>query len=225
MRRFAVIGLGRFGRRLAANLASAGQEVIGIDHEVKIIEEIRDRVTLAIALDATDEQALRSQAIDKVDVAIVGIGDDFQARVLATVILKQMAVPRVITRAVNPIDAQIMKRVGADEVVNPEDESADRWAARLANPWFLSRFELDPGYSIVEMKTPDRWVGKTLAQLSLRREMGIHIVAIKHRHTTTDASTPAGQTLTIPLPDEPLQDQDLLVILGSDDSLSHVPQD
>ena len=126
MERFAVIGLGRFGSRLAKNLAASGAEVIAIDRDRMIVEELRDQVTLAIAMDATDEQALKIQGIDKVDCAVVGMGHNFESNALATVLLKSMRVKRVISRAGNDMQAQILKRIGADSVVSPEDESADR---------------------------------------------------------------------------------------------------
>lgn len=223
MQQFAVIGLGRFGLRLAVNLATAGQQVIAVDRNVRLVEEIRDRVTLAVALDATDEEALRAQGIDQVDVAVVGIGDDFEARVLTTVILKQLGVARVISRAITPIGTSIMKRVGADEVVNPENESADRWAVRLAHPWFLSHFELDPGYSIVEINTPASWAGKTLAQLQLRKEMDLHVVAVKHFGTDQVQPRLGRPTLRVPRPDDPLGRHDVLMVMGSDEDLSRLP--
>ena len=222
MQRFAVIGLGRFGSRLANNLASAGQEVIAIDKNKRLIEEMRDRVTLAVALDATDERALRSQGVDQVDVAIVGIGDAFESATLITVILKQLGVPRIISRASAPTSAHIMKRIGADEIVTPEDESADRWAVNLTNPWFLSRFELDTGHSIVEINTPPSWVGKTLIELKLRHEYGVHVVAIK---TPRRGENDEAQrwVLHLPMPDQPLDEHDMLVLIGSDDNLSRLP--
>ena len=99
MAKYAVIGLGRFGRRLATLLSDAGAEVAAIDHRREVVESIRDEVALAVCLDSTDEQALHAQGVDKVDVAIVGIGKDFENTVLTTVILKQLGVPRVISRA------------------------------------------------------------------------------------------------------------------------------
>jgi len=222
MQRFAVIGLGRFGSRLANNLAAAGQEVIAIDKNKRLIEEMRDQVTLAVALDATDERALRGQGVDQVDVAIVGIGDDFEAATLITVILKEIGVAKVISRAVTQTGAHIMQRIGADEVVNPEDESADRWAVHLASPWFLSRFELDAGHSVVEIKTPKAWVGKTLIELKLRREYRVHVVAIKTPRPGESNNAPRW-ALHIPTPDQPLDERDMLVLIGSDDHLSRLP--
>lgn len=222
MQRFAVIGLGRFGSRLANNLASAGQEVIAIDKNKRLVEEMRDHVTLAVALDATDERALQGQGVDQVDVAIVGIGDAFEAATLITVILKQLGVPRIISRASTPTSAHILKRIGADETVTPEDESADRWAVSLTNPWFLSRFELDAGYSIVEIRTPESWVGKSLIDLKLRTEHGVHVVAIKTpRPGKGDKDQP--WVLHLPMPDQPLNEDDMLVLIGSDDNLARLP--
>ncbi len=225
MQRFAVIGLGRFGSRLAANLAAAGQEVIAIDRSERIVEEMRDRVTLAVALDATDEQALRSQGVDQADVAVVGIGNDFEAASLTTVILKQIGVDKVISRAATPTSAHILARIGADEIVNPEDESADRWAVRLANPWFLSHIELDADYSIVDIETPSQWIGKTPKELRLRSDFGIHIVAIRKRAPSTDPDGAMVHTgLRIPMPDQPLQEQDILMVMGPDEKLTDLPK-
>src|SRR6056297_2976590 len=130
MERYAVIGLGRFGFRLAELLTQAGAEVIAIDRRRDLVDAIRDRVGLAVALDSTDEEALRTQGIDKVDVAVVGIGTDFEANVLSVVTLKQLGLQRVIARATTPIRAKILSRVGADDIVNPENESAERWSNR-----------------------------------------------------------------------------------------------
>lgn len=218
MQRFTVIGLGRFGSRLAANLADAGQEVIGIDTDHRIIEDMRDRVTLAIALDASDEQALLLQGIDQTDVAIVAIGSDFESIAAATVVLKQIGVPRVIARAISPTSARILTSIGADDIVNPENETADRWAERLVSPQFLRQFELDPGHSIVEITTPRRWVDQTLTDLQLRAREGLHVVAIRRRRDPKDEQSPT--LLQLPGPDEPLGAEDILVVMGRDADLA-----
>ncbi|QQE12427.1 TrkA family potassium uptake protein [Planctomycetota bacterium] len=218
MHRFAVIGLGRFGSRLAANLAASGHEVIGIDRDTALIEELRDRVTLAISLDATDEQALIAQGVDKVDTAIVGIGNNFEAIALTTVVLKQLGVPRVISRAVTPTSAKILAKIGADEVVNPEDESADRWANSLITPQFRNHLELDPQHSIVEIQTPDDWRGKNLIELNLRVEYNIHVVAIKRRKPDQPEHVPPS--VMIPDPTSALRENDILVLMGADKDLA-----
>lgn len=221
MQRFAVIGLGRFGARLATNLALAGQEVIALDKDPRLIEELRDRVTLAIALDATDEQALLMHGIDKVDCAVVGIGNDFESSALATVVLKQIGVPRVVSRAISPTAARILARIGADDVASPEDESADRWSHRLTSPDFLNQYELSVGHSIVELRTPDAWAGKTLAQLNLRAEAGVNVVAIR-KSKPSPAGAPPRQVIELPDPEAPLRKSDTLILIGRDTDLSQL---
>lgn len=218
MPRFAVIGLGRFGSRLAANLAAEGYEVIGIDKDQHIVEEMRDHVTLAVAMDATDEDALRERGVHRMDVVVVGIGSDFEAVTLATVTLKQLGVPRVIARATNHTIARVLARIGADEVVNPEDEAADRWAHRLANPQFLNHIEFHEGHSIVEAKVPPAWAGKSLAELNVRSKLGLHVVAIKRPR---DPGHPDGLVkVEMPGPGEPLVGSDILVLMGKDTDLA-----
>ena len=222
MQRFAVIGLGRFGSRLAANLAAAGQEVMAIDRDREIIQAMRDRVTMAIAMDATDEQAIKAQGVDQVDVAVVSIGDSFEASALATVILKQRGVKRVISRAMTVTGARILSRIGADEVVNPEDEAADRWAIRLTSPQFINHYEISEGYGIAEIPTPKAWVGRSLMELRPRSQMGIHIVAIKRPANGQIHSTRRG--IEIPLPDQPLSEHDVLVVMGKNDDLAQLSE-
>lgn len=219
MQTFAVIGLGRFGSRLASSLAASGNEVIAIDRDVALVEEIRDRVTVAIAMDGTDEQALRSQGIDKVDAVVVGIGNDFEATTLTTVLLKQLGVKRVIARAASQVAARVLSRVGADEVVRPEDESADRWAHRLLNPQFLNQIEFHEGHSLVEVVVPRAWVGQSLAELDLRNRHRLHVVAL--RRDPQSGEGPAK--IEMPNPQEPLRSTDVLVLMGKDADLSRLP--
>lgn len=219
MQRFAVIGLGRFGSRLAKNLAQAGQEVIAIDRLERRIEDIRDAVTVAVALDATDERAMRMQDIEKVDAAIVGIGENFESSALCIATLKQIGVPRVIGRAMTPTATRILFRIGADEVVNSDEESADRWALRLINPQFLDQFELAEGYSMVEIRAPQSWIGQTLLQIRPRNELGIHVVAIKRQVGESNR-----ETLYIPMPDVPFVPDDLLLLMGRNVDLARLPK-
>lgn len=223
MDRFAVIGLGRFGGRLATNLAAAGHEVLAIDKDREIVEEFSGRVTLAVCLDSTDEESLRAQGIEKFNAAVLGIGADFEALTLSTVILKQIGVPRVIARAWSPTIARILARIGADEVVSPEEESADRWANRLISPRFLNQIEFHEGYSVVEIKAPRKWVGQTLVELNLRAKAGVHVVAIR-REGTGDARA-GGPRIEMPRPDEPLRSSDILVLMGRDEDLRRLPRD
>ena len=218
MHRYAVIGLGRFGGRLASNLAAAGAEVIAIDRDLALIDAIRDRVTLAIALEATDEQALQAHGIDHADAAVVSIGDNFEATTLATVLLKQMGVTRVISRAVTPMSARILTTIGADEVVSPEDESADRWCAALMNPDFRAQHTFSAGRSVVQLKTPAAWVGKALVELIVRAATGILVIAARQRVSAPGA--PDRQEAELIAPDVPLEAVRTLVVAGPDAELA-----
>ena len=226
MERFAVIGLGRFGNRLAMLLAEAGAEVIAVDRRRERVELIRDRVTLAVCLDSTDEDAIRAQRIDKVDVSIVGIGTDFEAAALTTAILKQLEVPRVISRATTGIRGRILSRIGADDIVNPERESAGRWRSWLMAPSVMERIELAKGFALVQVQVPRQFVEKTLRQLDIRAKYKINVVAIRRtQEETDDAGIKRTRQflISVPMPDSVLKSEDVLLLIGSDEAIEAFP--
>jgi len=227
MKRFAIIGLGRFGRRLAAGLTEYGHEVIAIDTRQEIIEEVRDEVALAVRLDATDPEALRAQDIDKVDAAIVTIGEQFEANALTTAVLKELGVPKVISRAGNPIQAKILSRIGADQVVSPEEESATRLSRQLSNPNIMEFVELSEGHSLIQIKAPKPFHNKTLGQIDLRRKYKVNLVAIKKQVSTVRAQgeeTTEEQVIDVPTADSVIRPDDILVIVGANDNLNKLPE-
>jgi len=220
--RFAVIGMGRFGHRLAKQLASAGAEVIAVDRDPHLIDKVRDEVALAVCLDATDEDALRAQGLDKVDVAVVGIGTAFESAALATSTLKRIGVPRVISRATTSARAEILSRVGADDIANPEAESADRWCQRLVMPQVLEKIDLGGGHSLVQIRAPDAWTGKTLEQLNVRRKFRVNVVAIRRLLPQADR-TGTGYVISTPMPDSRIELGDLLLIVGPNEAIEALP--
>jgi len=226
MPRFAVIGLGRFGGRLARSLAAAGAEVLAIDKNRQLIEDIQDDVTLAVRLDSTDENALLAQGVDKVDVAVVSIGEDFESAVLTTVLLKAIGVRKVVTRAQTEVRGQILRRVGADEIVYPEGESAVRWAHRLMLPRLEKYIELGEDYSLIQIPVPRSFVGGTPASLHLRQRYGVTLVAIC-RDAQTQAKEPGAAVkcgeFTIPMPDTVMQEGDQVILIGGNEALSNLP--
>ncbi|MHC4983401.1 MAG: potassium channel family protein [Planctomycetota bacterium] len=228
MATFAVIGLGRFGRRLAALLAEGGAEVIAIDSNRELVESVRDSVALAVCLDCTDEEALRAQGIDKVDTAIVGIGSNLEASSLTTVILKQMGVARVIARATTKIHADILSRVGADEIVNPEQESAERWRNRLLAPAILERIAVAEGYSLAQVVAPRSFLRKTLGELNVHKKHGVLVVAIRRtaeQGAAQGKKGPAEVVIAGPGPDDVIRPGDILTIIGSDEAIGKFPTD
>ncbi|HUS92980.1 MAG TPA: TrkA family potassium uptake protein [Phycisphaerae bacterium] len=226
MERFAVIGLGRFGMRLAVSLADAGAEVIAIDRSRELVEQVKDRVALAVCLDATDEEALRAQGIDKVDVAIVGIGTNFEESVLSTVILKQIGVPRVISRATTTVRGHVLARVGANDIVNPERESADRWRSRLLAPAVLERTVLAEGYSLVQVQAPASFHDRSLADLAVNTRYRVLVVAIRRTVQEEEGGGQVGSrevVITAPGPDSVVRPDDVLVLIGSDQAIEGFP--
>ena len=223
MERFAVIGLGRFGKRLATLLSDAGAEVIAVDINRELVDAVRDDVALAVCLNATDIEALRSQGINKVDVAVVGMGDAFEDTVMTTVLLKQLDVPRVISRAATSIRANILRRVGADDVVNPERESAHRWCNQLLAPAIVTQFELGEGYSLAQVVAPESFYGKTLAELSLRQKHNVNIVAIRRKDSGEQFNEEHEAVVSLPTAGTTIEPGDLLLLVGNDAAMRAFP--
>jgi trk system potassium uptake protein TrkA len=227
MKKFAVIGLGRFGRKLAATLTMGEAEVIAIDQNREIIEEIRDEVSHAVRLDSTDEDALRAQGIDKVDVAIVGIGQGgrgFESSILTVVNLKAMGVPQIYARAENLIQGQVLSKIGATEVIYPEIESAQRWAYKLLTPQITDKIDLAPGYSLASVIAPASYHGKTVLDLQFRQKYGVNLVSIKRGEKAEDVKQ-KGEIINVPLPDTVIYEGDIMMIAGSDEDLAKLPQE
>ena len=222
MQRFAIIGLGRFGKRLAMLLADAGAEVIAVDIDRDVVESLRDDVTLAVRLNSTNSEALRSQGIDKVDVAVVGMGDAFEDNVMTTVLLKQLGVRRVISRATSQIRGDILRQVGADDVVNPERESAHRWFNLLLAPAIVTQFELGEGYSLAQVVASESFYGKTLAELQLRQKHNVTVVAIQ-RKASEGEQEDREPFITLPMGDTVIESGDLLLLVGNDEAMRAFP--
>jgi trk system potassium uptake protein TrkA len=227
MRKFAVIGLGRFGQKLAVALTMSEVEVIAIDQNREIIEQIRDQVTHAVRLDSTDEDALRAQGVDKVDVAIVGIGQGgrgFESAILTVVNLKALGVPLIYARAESLIEGQVLSKIGATEVIYPEIESAQRWAYKLITPQITEKIDFAPGYSIASMIAPAGYHEKTVLDLQLRQKYRVNLVSIKRGEKTEDVKQ-KGEVINVPLPDTVIYEGDILMVAGSDADLARLPQE
>jgi trk system potassium uptake protein len=206
---YAVIGLGRFGSSLARALVEAGHSVLGIDEDEALVQRFSDEITHSAILDATDEDALRAVEITAFDTVIVAIGADFESNLLATVALKSLGVRHVISKAVTSRQREILLRVGADQVVQPEHDAGRRLAEELIAPAVLERLHLGPEHSIVELRTPRSLAGKSLMDLNLRRRMGVNVLLIKR----------GDELIVSPRAEALLLDGDLLVALGRNEAL------
>lgn len=236
MRRIAVIGLGRFGMALARNLARLGAQVIAADRNMQLVNEVKDHVDLAVRLDSTDREALDAQDIDQVDVCVVAIGENFEASLLTTVIVKKLGVPWVICRAQTQFHAEIFCQIGADQVIQPETNAGEQVARRLANPRLNDVIDLAEEYSLVEIEAPGSWCGVALNELQLRTKFEVNLVAIKRQPAGSvasgdaengngDAEPVAPEIISVPRPDDVLQTGDLLILVGSHDAIDRLPRD
>lgn len=223
MRKFAVIGLGRFGMRLATELSGSGAEVIAIDVKREEIESIRDKVSLAVRMDSADEEALKSQGIQNVDVAIVGIGEGrggFEAAILTVVNLKNLGVKHIYARAISKVSGQVFKAAGATEIVYPEIEAAERWAYKLVSPQISEMIDIAPGYKLVRLTAPESFVDKTLADLQPRQKYNVNIVMIIRG---TNAPDEAEGKVVQPMPLSAIYAGDTLILAGYEADIAKLP--
>jgi trk system potassium uptake protein TrkA len=226
MRRFAVIGLGRFGSKLAIALSMSGAEVIAIDKNREVVDLIRDQVGHAVRLDSTDEEALRAQGVHNVDVAIIGMGQKgFEDAILTVVTLRQMGVQQVYARAESLVAGQVFAKVGATEVIYPELESAQRWAYKLIAPQIGEKIDFAPGYSLARIEAPESFDGKTVMDLQLRQKFNVNLVLIKRSDETRAKKTEKGPIIAVPMPGTVVYQGDILMVAGSDADLAHLPQE
>jgi len=204
-KQFVVIGLGRFGYSIAKTLHSLDYDVLAIDRSEDIVQQISDEVTHAVQLDATDENALKSLGVRNFDVAIVAIGEDIQASIMVTLLLKELGVKYIMAKAQNEKHEKVLQKIGADRVILPEKEMGIRIANNLSTTNILDYIELSPDYSIMEVKALKEWENKTLKELRLRSTYGINIVAIKR-----------GEDVRIsPLAEDIIMEDDIIITIGT----------
>ena len=212
MKSFVVIGLGRFGTEAARRLYSLGCEVMAIDSRPELVERIKDDVTDAAVADAQDKSVLRSLDVMKFDCAIVAIGDSLSDSVLATMNLKELGVPYLVCKAHDETHREVLKKLGADSVVIPEQENAARLAKSLASHNVLDYIELSEDYGIIDVPAPKAWHGKSLIELNVRAKLGVNILAIKRN----------GDITVSPGADFRILDGDVVVVLGDTSALKAV---
>lgn len=197
---YAVIGLGRFGISLASTLAEADCDVMVVDIDEEKIQEMAEKVTYAVKADVKEPGTLKALGVQNMDVVVVGISENMEASILATLQAKDLKVPFVMAKAMNELHGRILSKVGADEVIYPEKTMGLRTARNLLSNGLLDIFELSQDFSIAEFSVPESWVGKSLSQLKIREKHNINVVAIKSADTVSvdlDPTVPlsAGCTL------------------------------
>lgn len=216
MKQYAVVGLGRFGSTVARVLVDKGAEVIGIDRNKKRVEAIKNDVSSAIQIDTMDEESLRECGIEKVNAAIVCMGLDVEESILATTILKKIGIKKVIARAGTSLHAEILKMVGAEEIVFPERDIGEKVAIKLVSPGLEEFVELgeDLVLAEIEVKT-ETLAGKSLKDLGLFAKYKINPIIIKKKVRHKEAGAVAEEEIReLPDPDYVVSEGDTLLVLG-----------
>lgn len=175
--KYIIIGLGSFGAKIAELLTGMGNEVIGVDNSIDKVESLKERISHTIALDATDQVAINNLPLSDTDVVMVCIGEDEGANLMATALMKKHHPKRLISRAVSPLHETILQAMGISEIVHPEEEAANRWAKKLNIRGVIEAFELTEDYSIVEVRVPEKYIGKTLLEINLREKYNLLVLS------------------------------------------------
>lgn len=206
---FAVIGLGSFGKSIADQLLELHADVLLIDNNEKRINLFIDRAKNAVICDSTDEKALVDAGIKNVAHAVVCIGNDIQASILTSLILKDLDIPMITVKAQNEYHKKVLERLGVNEVLRPETEMGRRLAKRIIRDSIIEIFELTDDYSYAEILLPSSFAGKSIMDLNVRKNYNINIVAIRR-----------GGEILIPDPLDNFQLSDQLLVVGSNKSIS-----
>ena len=212
MKSYLVIGLGRFGQTLARQLCMLGAEVLAMDVHSDLVQQVAEDVTHAVVGDAQDKEVQRALGVRDFDCAIIAIGSDLAASVLATMNLKELEVPYIICKAHDETHRRVLEKLGVDRVVIPEQENAARLARSLNSHNVLDYIELSEDYGILEVPAPRVWVGKTLKELNVRAKLGVNIIAVESGKTTNVS----------PSADYQILEGDVMVVLGDNYSLEAV---
>jgi len=179
MRKFVVIGLGNFGFYLAKSLFDEGKEVIGVDLNKERVQRLKDVCSYAVAGDAIDKSVLESIGIERDDVVIVSLGTNISASVLVTLYLRDLHVEKIYVKIVSEDHGRALEKIGATEVIFPERDLAKKLAKTLVSPNLIDYIPLSEEYNVVEIAPPREFIGKSLAELSLRNRYNINIIGVR----------------------------------------------
>lgn len=208
---YAILGMNRYGSQLAHAIAATGADVIIADEDQDIVNLYADRVTFAVCLDMTNPTALAKIGLDQIDIAVVDLSDQLEAAIMSVMVAKEQGVKRVIATARSDRFMEVMKRVGADEVVIPEDTAAAQMARLLISEDFMTYFDIGGDYCVLRVQPKDEWKKRSLQKLKLRENHQIDIIAIDRNgqmdvSLTPDTIIPENCTLVIATPKSNMYD-------------------
>lgn len=225
--KYIIVGLGSFGASLAEKLTSQGNEVIGIDNNMSKVDFYKEKISYTICMDTTDETSVSGLPLQDTDMVIIAIGKNQGANIMTTALFKNLKVKRLISRAINMLHENILKAIGVDEIVHPEEETAERWAKKLCIPNIIDSFELSQDYSIIEIKIPKIFVGKTIREIKLRTHYKLLVLTTIKK---TEIESAVGKSISenkvqgVASSDTLLEEDDILVLYGSNKNLKAFTQ-
>ena len=220
----AVIGLGAFGLSIVKSLAKQGAQVIAVDNRIEVIEEVKNITHNAICFDATDIRQLTIHGITSVDIAVVSIGESFDASVIIVMELLNAGIKEVYGRATTTIQESILRRLGVTEIINPERQLGERMGTSLYHRGLKDLLEIGEGLSIYELLVPTAMHGFTLMELELRKRFGINVLSVNRPVTSSDPLVNAAQykSLGFAEPTTKLQKGDKMIVLGHIEECSKI---
>lgn len=208
-KQYAVFGLGSFGESVAVALQELGCEVVVVDNHMERIEDISPYVSYAVQADIEDPEVIRSLGARNLDGVVVAVADDMEASIMATLVSKEIGVPYVLAKAKNELHAKVLKKIGADSIIFPEKEIGQSVARNLVSGEFVDWISLSPDYSITEIQVPEKWIGKSLSEIDVRRTKDVNVVGVR-----------IGEKIQVTIdPEEPLQKGMMLIMIGSNEAL------
>lgn len=216
--KFIVFGLGTFGAALSKQLVYLGHEVIGVDSSMARVDKYKHSITHAVALDATNEEAVKQLPINDLDAAIVGIGENEGTTIMVTALLKQMGVKRIICRVTSPLQKIVMEAMDIHEFVYPESSSAERLALKLDLPGVVDSFQINKNYRLLEVGVPNRYIGRSIAELKLGDKYLLVLVTIlKHVKQKNIFGLEQNELKVVGIvpPETKLQSGDVLLLFGA----------
>jgi len=205
----AVIGLGTFGYEIALQLAKNGHHVLAIDTDAKKINQIKDDVDVALVADITDPDVLKKIQIEQFDSVILAMSSNLESIILGITHMKKMGVSRIIGKANTPIQKEILLKIGADEVILPEVATAMRLADKITYPDILEKFYVGGNNTLMEVVVPEKFYGKSLKDLDLRKKYGINVIMISRK----------GETEVVANPELKFAEKDMMFVVGNEAQL------
>jgi len=219
MLKVVVVGLGKFGSTLAIHLSREGAEVLAVDRNTRLAEAVAEEVTVAVGFDATDLTNLEAYDAGAMDVGVVAIGENFESSVLVTMHLKNLGVPMVYAKALNDSQESVLRRVGADQVIKPEEDMGERLASHLLHDSVVDFVELPLGYSLRRIRVPEQWNDQSLADLQLLGKLKLNLVQVRRALPGQEGADPIIEKIPLPDGSMVLRKGDEIDVIGPDEEL------